>query len=191
MADALDLGSSVPYVWVQVPHPAPIKTLTATLMQCTGKYILQGVLYNLICRCGGIGRRLGLKIRWGESPVPVRVWSPAPVETFYSGHQLSWLEPPAHNRQVLGSRPRWPTNYLLKTLTAIYNIIFGKYIVKIGLVYAGVVQWQNSSLPSWSRGFDSHHPLQNTDWSLQPAVSRLKIRPYSNVMQRSKQSLTR
>ena len=24
MADALDLGSSVPYVWVQVPHPAPI-----------------------------------------------------------------------------------------------------------------------------------------------------------------------
>ena len=25
--------------------------------------------------------------------------------------------------------------------------------------YAGVVQWQNPSLPSWSRGFDSHHPL--------------------------------
>ena len=23
MADALDLGSSVQYVWVQVPHPAP------------------------------------------------------------------------------------------------------------------------------------------------------------------------
>jgi hypothetical protein len=27
------------------------------------------------------------------------------------------------------------------------------------LRHAGVVQWQNSSLPSWSRGFDSHHPL--------------------------------
>ena len=25
--------------------------------------------------------------------------------------------------------------------------------------FAGVVQWQNPSLPSWSRGFDSHHPL--------------------------------
>ena len=25
--------------------------------------------------------------------------------------------------------------------------------------YAGVVQWQNTSLPSWIRGFDSHHPL--------------------------------
>ena len=24
---------------------------------------------------------------------------------------------------------------------------------------AGVVQWQNTSLPSWIRGFDSHHPL--------------------------------
>ena len=26
-------------------------------------------------------------------------------------------------------------------------------------IYAGVVQWQNTSLPSWIRGFDSHHPL--------------------------------
>ena len=25
---------------------------------------------------------------------------------------------------------------------------------------AGVAQWQSSSLPSWLRGFDSHHPLQ-------------------------------
>ena len=25
--------------------------------------------------------------------------------------------------------------------------------------FASVVQWQNSSLPSWSRGFDSHHSL--------------------------------
>ena len=25
--------------------------------------------------------------------------------------------------------------------------------------FAGVVQWQNTSLPSWIRGFDSHHPL--------------------------------
>ena len=26
--------------------------------------------------------------------------------------------------------------------------------------FAGVTQWQSSSLPSWLRGFDSHHPLQ-------------------------------
>jgi hypothetical protein len=26
--------------------------------------------------------------------------------------------------------------------------------------YAGVAQWQSSSLPSWLCGFDSHHPLQ-------------------------------
>ena len=26
-------------------------------------------------------------------------------------------------------------------------------------IFAGVVQWQNTSLPSWSREFDSHHPL--------------------------------
>ena len=25
--------------------------------------------------------------------------------------------------------------------------------------YAGVAQWQSSSFPSWSRGFDSHHLL--------------------------------
>ncbi len=26
--------------------------------------------------------------------------------------------------------------------------------------HAGVAQWQSSSFPSWSRGFDSHRPLQ-------------------------------
>jgi hypothetical protein len=26
--------------------------------------------------------------------------------------------------------------------------------------FAGVTQWQSASLPSWIRGFDSHHPLQ-------------------------------
>ena len=31
MADALDLGSSVQYVWVQVPHPAPEKTVNTLL----------------------------------------------------------------------------------------------------------------------------------------------------------------
>ena len=31
--------------------------------------------------------------------------------------------------------------------------------VKISELSAGVVQWQNPSLPSWSCGFDSHHPL--------------------------------
>ena len=30
---------------------------------------------------------------------------------------------------------------------------------------AGVVQWQNTSLPSWIRGFDSHHPL-STEYQL-------------------------
>ncbi len=31
-----------------------------------------------ICRCGGIGRRLGLKIRWDLTPVPVRARSSVP-----------------------------------------------------------------------------------------------------------------
>ena len=32
-----------------------------------------------------------------------------------------------------------------------------------GAIYhAGVVQWQNSSLPSWLCGFDSRYPLQNS-----------------------------
>ena len=30
------------------------------------------------CRCGGIGRRPGLKIPWSVMTVPVRPWSPAP-----------------------------------------------------------------------------------------------------------------
>ena len=36
-----------------------------------------------------------------------------------------------------------------------------RYTLKRGTlyIYAGVVQWQNTSLPSWIRGFDSHHPL--------------------------------
>ncbi len=33
------------------------------------------------------------------------------------------------------------------------------YIKALSVRYAGVVQWQNPSLPSWSCGFDSHHPL--------------------------------
>ena len=36
------------------------------------------------CRCGGIGRRPGLKIPWYESIVPVRDRSPAP-------HQISYI----------------------------------------------------------------------------------------------------
>ncbi len=36
------------------------------------------ILIRLISRCGGIGRRHGLKIRWEEIPVPVRVRSSAP-----------------------------------------------------------------------------------------------------------------
>ena len=36
--------------------------------------------YNTIriCRCGGIGRRLGLKIRWDLTPVPVQARSSVP-----------------------------------------------------------------------------------------------------------------
>ena len=39
-------------------------------------------------RCGGIGRRHGLKIRWEEIPVPVRVRLSAPyslLESLYRG----------------------------------------------------------------------------------------------------------
>ncbi len=32
---------------------------------------------------------------------------------------------------------------------------------------AGVAQWQSAGFPSQLRGFDSHHPLQNTNSCLQ------------------------
>ena len=36
------------------------------------------------------------------------------MESFL-GPLAQWLEPPAHNRLVLGSSPRWPTNTEKKT----------------------------------------------------------------------------
>ena len=33
-------------------------------------------------------------------------------------------------------------------------------VVKFDPHNAGVVQWQNTSFPSWVRGFDSLHPLK-------------------------------
>ena len=40
---------------------------------------------------------------------------------------------------------------------------------------AGVAQWQSSSLPSWSRGFDSHHPLQQPYAPLAQLVEHLTL----------------
>ena len=45
-------------------------------------------------------------------------------------------------------------NVLTKTHAC--GIILGRQEKR---AFAGVVQWQNSSLPSWPCGFDSHHPL--------------------------------
>ena len=42
------------------------------------------------------------------------------------------------------------------------SIFFSVQVVRPELVHAGVAQWQSSSLPSWPRGFDSHHPLQSS-----------------------------
>ena len=39
--------------------------------------------------------------------------------------------------------------------------------------HAGVVQRQNPSLPSWSCGFDSHHPLQITAFTKYAPVAQL------------------
>ena len=50
--------------------------------------------------------------------------------------------------RVGGSSPSWPANLL-----RVQRRRAGS------LLCAGVAQWQSSSLPSWSRGFDSHHPL--------------------------------
>ena len=58
-------------------------------------------------RRGGTGRRIGLKIRWDESPVPVRSRSPAPNEDIYRGvEQL--VARRAHNPEVVRfkSHPR-------------------------------------------------------------------------------------
>ena len=38
--------------------------------------------------------------------------------------------------------------------------------MSVVVTHAGVVQWQNPSLPSWSCGFDSHHPLHNARMQL-------------------------
>lgn len=42
---------------------------------------------------------------------------------------------------------------------------------------AGVVQWQNTSLPSWPRGFDSPHPLQPRPQRRQLVVTRTGHHP--------------
>ena len=52
-----------------------------------------------------------------------------------TGCGSAWLERLVWDQEVAGSNPVTPTEY------------------------AGVVQWSNTSLPSWIRGFDSHHPL--------------------------------
>ena len=59
---------------------------------------------NGISRCGGIGRRHGLKIRWEEIPVPVQVRSSAPNIAGWS----SSVARRAHNPKVVWfkSRPR-------------------------------------------------------------------------------------
>ena len=45
--------------------------------------------FCVVCRCGGIGRRPGLKIPWVVIPVPVRPRSPA---LFINGYRLYlWL----------------------------------------------------------------------------------------------------
>ena len=43
--------------------------------------------------------------------------------------------------------------------------------------YAGVVQWQNTSLPSQIRGFDSHHPLSGKTGATCPQLSWIEQRP--------------
>ena len=50
-----------------------------------------------------------------------------------------------------------------KGLTTIHHFAI---IIKVTNTFAGVVQWQNPSLPSWSCGFDSHHPLHEAHYEL-------------------------
>ena len=58
-----------------------------------------------------------------------------------SGCGSAWLEHLLWEQGVAGSNPVTPTIFMF--------------------ISAGVVQWQNTSLPSQIRGFDSHHPLDN------------------------------
>ena len=53
-----------------------------------------------------------------------------------TGCGSAWLERLVWDQEVAGSNPVTP-------------------------IPAGVVQWSNTSLPSWIRGFDSHHPLKD------------------------------
>ena len=59
-----------------------------------------------------------------------------------SGCGSVWLERLVWDQEVAGSNPVTPIDF------------------------AGVVQWQNTSLPSWIRGFDSHHPLSCTKYMI-------------------------
>ena len=45
-----------------------------------------------ICRSGGIGRRLGLKIQWGFIPVPVQVRPPAPHRLALKPLYMRWFK---------------------------------------------------------------------------------------------------
>ena len=50
--------------------------------------------------------------------------------------------------------------HLAKVEVASPSLVY-RSTISCELSHAGVTQWQSSSLPSWLRGFDSHHPLSS------------------------------
>ena len=108
------------------------------------------------CRSGGTGRRTGLKIlrdlysRTGSIPVC------GSKKVLDNVHWICYHITRAKDT-IIEYKPRQLSRQSrgLKILVSLVRFRLWAYFIR----YAGVVQWQNTSLPSWIRGFDSHHPL--------------------------------
>lgn len=59
------------------------------------------IILSVISRCGGIGRRLGLKIRWDFPPVPVRARSSVPRQPATHWGQVFFFVCPRSSRFAL------------------------------------------------------------------------------------------
>ncbi len=95
-----------------------------------------------------------------------------------------------------GAARRKSSSLFVRTIYAVVAQLVERNLAKVevaspSLVYrstsilygcAGVAQWQSSSLPSWSRGFDSHHPLHSPSAQLRerlaPEAGRINTRAY-------------
>ena len=87
------------------------------------------------CRCGGIGRRTGLKILRSLSTVPVRSRSPAYLIRDRRGHRRGveqLVARRAHNPEVAGSSPASATKFIENP---IFTVCGGWIFLSSGSIY--------------------------------------------------------